>query len=59
MPEIASDTKLSSYCLIAEYMPIRVAPGPDVDDPGNIFDTDATTAEKIEHNTRLRWVCNE
>jgi hypothetical protein len=34
-----------------------VAPGPDVNDPGNKWDTDATYEAIEAHNARLRAAC--
>lgn len=57
MPVTASDTALTSLCLILKPRPVRPAPGAGVDDPGNRFDTDATTDERLEDNARLRAAC--
>lgn len=38
-------------------LPVRTAPGPDVDDVGNAYDTDATSDAVMEHNARYRAAC--
>lgn len=57
MRPLASDTASSSLCLIDRALPLRPAPGAEVDDQGNRFDTDATTEALMEHNARLRAAC--
>lgn len=53
----ASDTALTSLCLVDWDIPVRPAPGAGADDPGNRFDTDETTDTLLAHNARLRAAC--
>lgn len=53
----ASDTALTSLCLVDWDIPVRPAPGAGADDPGNRFDTDETTDALLAHNARLRAAC--
>lgn len=56
-PATASDTSRTSLCLVDRAIPVNFAPGPDANDPHNLFDTDATTERVMEHNARLRAAC--
>ena len=50
----ASETSL---CQVDRALPVQVAPGVDVDDPGNVWDSEATVAAIFEHNARYRAAC--
>tara|TARA_B100000949_G_scaffold205762_1_gene196084 strand:- start:1335 stop:1592 length:258 start_codon:yes stop_codon:yes gene_type:complete len=54
---VASASNRSSYCLADKKLPIRAAPADMVDDPGNRYDPDVTTKEKLEHNRALDRAC--
>ena len=47
----------SALCLIDRELPVNIAPGPNVNDPGNKFDTDETADRIDKHNARLRAAC--
>lgn len=53
----APDINRSSLCLIDKRLPIRAAPQGLTDDPGNLYDNDKSTDEKIAHNARLDAAC--
>ena len=48
---------VSDFCLNDREIKVSVAPGAGVDDPGNQFDTDQTTAALLEHNAVRRRLC--
>ena len=53
----ASASSRSSLCLADRKLPIRAAPEGMIDDPGNLYDADATTNEKLEHNRAYDRAC--
>ena len=53
----ASDTAQTSICQIDRKIPVRPAPDAGIDDPGNQFDTDATSDALLEHNARYDAAC--
>lgn len=40
----------SDFCLVDQRISVEVAPGPNVDDPGNRYDSDETVEQVLAHN---------
>jgi hypothetical protein len=48
---------VSDFCLVAKRLSAEPAPAPNVDDPGNHWDTDLTFAEVLAHNEVFDRLC--
>jgi hypothetical protein len=49
---------VSDFCLAAKRLSAEPAPIAGMDDPGNLFDTEQTFAEVIEHNAVWDRLCS-
>jgi hypothetical protein len=48
---------VSDFCLAAQRITAEPAPGANIDDPGNRFDTDETLFQVLEHNQVVDRLC--
>ena len=48
---------VSDFCLAAKRLTAEPAPAAGMDDPGNLFDTEQTFAEVVEHNSVYDRLC--
>jgi hypothetical protein len=48
---------VSDFCLAGKRLSAEPAPAAGMDDPGNVFDTDQTFAEVVEHNAVWDKLC--
>lgn len=48
---------VSDFCLHDREVRFAVAPAAGADDPGNLFDTEETVKDLIEHNAVRRKLC--
>ena len=48
---------VSDFCLAAKRLTAEPAPVAGADDPGNLFDTEQTFAEVVEHNSVWDRLC--
>ena len=53
----ATVSSRSSYCLNDRKLPIRAAPDGEAADPGNRYDANETTTEKLAHNRAYDRAC--